>query len=413
MLVTCRNMLNLPGLEKMKLVAGSEGLDKVINWVHVIEVPNAVNYVKGGELLFITGVVIGNDTKALLKFVRDINSRKLSGLVINVGPYIKSTPEEVIKLANKIDFPIFELPFEVRLIDITQNICKKIFYGKIQKESMNNFMKEIIFEDIDITDEVLNRAILYGYSINSSYYAMVIDIDNFSSYVKVNKLYDNELILNLKNYIQAIIDKIMYRNNKKYFCAVQNDSFFLIAPINKKSGNLNDLFKNEIIPMAESIKSEINEKLNPLTISIGIGGICNSLKSFKIIISKGKKALQILKRLNKSNSIVNYKDLGIFRLFFEMNRFDEMEELFNENLLKLKEYDDKNSSNLMKTLNVYIKNNRNIGKTAQELFIHRNTMKYRINRIEDILQCDLKNEEAIFNIKLCIMIGIFLNLIKF
>jgi len=44
--------------------------------------------------------------------------------------------------------------------------------------------------------------------------------------------------------------------------------------------------------------------------------------------------------------------------------------------------------------------------------LHRNTMKYRIKRIEEILDCDLKNEETVFNIKLSMRIGIFLRLLR-
>ena len=118
------------------------------------------------------------------------------------------------------------------------------------------------------------------------------------------------------------------------------------------------------------------------------------------------------KLYEKNNCIIKYGDLGIFRLFFEINDYTEMKKLFNENLLKLKEYDKKNSSNLLQTLTIYLRENRNLGKTAEILYIHRNTIKYRVKRIEEILDCDLKDEEVIFNIKLCIRIGIFLNLIN-
>jgi sugar diacid utilization regulator len=412
MLVTGRNILSLPGCEKMKIVAGAGGLDKVINWVHVIEIPNAVDYVKGGELLFMTGVVIGNDVSILLKFVKEINLKKLSGLVINVGPYIKSTPREVIKFADKVNFPIFELPFEVRLVDIIQNICKNIFMKRVQKDSINNFMKEIIFENVDITDEVLNKAILYGYSINRSYCALVVDIDNFNFYLERNNIHDENAILNIKSYIEAIIEDVMHRNKKKYFCVMQSDSFFLMVALEKGEKVFNSKVEDNMKLIGTAIKKGINDKLNLMTASVGIGGIYSSLKESRVEFSKGQRVLQILKCMGKNNCVVVYRDLGVFRLFFEMNDYKEMRDMFNENLLKLKKYDEKNSSDLIKTLYVYLKSDRNIGKAAERLYIHRNTMKYRINRIEEILNCSLKDEETIFNIKLCIKIGMFLKLLK-
>ncbi|MCH3963971.1 MAG: PucR family transcriptional regulator ligand-binding domain-containing protein [Clostridium sp.] len=413
MFVTCRSILNLPGLEEMKIVAGSGGLDRIISWVHVIEIPDAVNYVKGGELLFITGIAIGDNVEKLLKFVNDINMRKLSGLVINVGPYIKSTPEKVIELANKIDFPIFELPFQVRLIDVTQNICRTIFTKNAQKQFMNNFMKEIIFENIDITDEILNRAILYGYNVDAYYCALVVDIDDFNLFLKSNELYDENTIVEIKSRIQAIIEGVIHKNNRKYFCVVQSDAFFIMVSLDKDEKSADDnTVESKMIHIAESIKAEINEKSKPITVSIGIGGMCKELGKFKTVILEARKSLEIAKKFSRNNCIVNYKDLGVFRLFFEMNSYKEMRRLFDENLMKLKEYDEKNSSNLVKTLDAYLKNNRNLGNTAEELYLHRNTMKYRIKRIEEILDCDLKNEETVFNIKLSMRIGIFLRLLR-
>lgn len=404
MFVTCKNILNLPGLEEMKVVAGKGGLNKVIRWVHVTEVPDVSNWVKGGELLFITGVAIGNNTELLLQFVKDINMRKLAGLVINIGPYIEKTPKEILDFADSVDFPIFELPFEVRLIDITQNICRTIFTEKLEKESMSNFMREIIFEDVNITEEMLSRAALYGYNENKNYCALVVDIDNFRLYLKENELQDEDTISNIKNRIQETIEYVMYKNNKKCLYTMQSDAFFFMVPMEKENNNIDYI--------AATIKNQINKTIGFITVSIGIGGICNHLRGFNKVILEARKALEMTKFYKKDDCIINYKDLGIFRLFFEINNYDEMKKLFNENLLKLKKYDEKNSSNLLQTLIVYLRENRNLGKTAEILYIHRNTIKYRVKRIEEILNCDLKDEEVIFNIKLCIRIGIFLNLIK-
>src|SRR5665647_1548035 len=90
MFLTCDEMIKLPHLEKIKLVAGSGGIKRIITWAHVVELEDVTEWVKGGELLFITGVTIKNDTKALLKLVKDIEKKNLSGLVINIGPYIKA-----------------------------------------------------------------------------------------------------------------------------------------------------------------------------------------------------------------------------------------------------------------------------------------------------------------------------------
>jgi PucR family transcriptional regulator, purine catabolism regulatory protein len=411
MIVTCKSILELPHLEKMKLVAGQGSLNNVISWVHVVELPEVSDWVKGGELLFITGVGIKDNRKALLKLVKDISDRKLSGLVINVGPYIKETPKEVIDLANNLDFPIFELPFEVKLIDITQIICRAIFENKLQKESMDSFMREIIFGDINITDEIINRATLYGYSSNKVYVPLVLDIDNFSMYLKRKNIKNDQLIVNIKMQIQEIVEQIIHNHNKKCLYAIQGDAFFIMISVGKNHNKTDGTFMEDINSIAENIREIVSTKINSLTVSIGIGEICSDLKDFKKVIFKAQKALEISKRCGKKNCITKYKDLGIYRLFFQMSVHNEMQSLYNETLLKLKDYDDKNSTNLLETLIVYIEQNRNLGKTAETLYVHRNTMKYRIKRIEEILECNLKEDKIAFNIMLCIEVGKFLNII--
>jgi PucR family transcriptional regulator, purine catabolism regulatory protein len=405
MSLTCEEMMRLPYLEKIKVVAGEVGLNKVISWVHVVEIPEVTEWVKGGELLFITGVTIQNNKEALLQLVRSISKKSLSGLVINVGPYIKETPQEVIDLANLINFPIFELPFEVKLIEVTQSICSAIFTTKLEEDSMNSFMKEIILGSISISEETLNRAMLYGYNIKKSYYSLVVDIDDFRNYIKNNGIEDEKKIWEIKITIRHIIDSIMFKYNKKHLLMVESDSFYIMVPV----GNIARI-TSDITTITEEIKDDISERIKGLTVSVGIGGVCSELKDFKIASFMAQKALEILKREGKTSYISDYKELGIYRLFFDMSKFDEMKNLFNETLLKLQEYDEKSSSNLFETLSLYFNENRNLGQAAEKMYIHRNTMKYRIKRIQEILNCDLKDEKTVFNITLCLKIGKFLNL---
>jgi PucR family transcriptional regulator, purine catabolism regulatory protein len=291
-LVTCRSILKLYHLQKMKLVAGEGGLNRIITWVHVVELTEVTKWVKGGELLFITGVTIKDNVEALLKLVNDINKRNLSGLVINVGPYIKKTPKEVIELANSIDFPIFEIPFEVKLIDIAQGICKEIFTSKLRFESVNNFMKELIYGDIEVTDEIENRATLYGYSAKKCYCSLVVDINNFSGYIKKNNIKDEETILDIKTHIEQIIEHLMYMYSKKHLYMKHSNSFLVIVPVDKMDKELND-----IKLIAEDIKRDIEEKINGLEVSIGIGGISSELKEFKKIYYEHKNLWKYLKNV--------------------------------------------------------------------------------------------------------------------
>ncbi len=399
MIITCNNILTLPHLERMKIVAGRDGLDRIISWVHVVENPEHSAWLKGGELLLISGINIKGDLKALLDFIKDIHSRNVAGVVINVGPYIESVPKEVIDLGDSLNFPIFELPFEVKFIDISQSVCRAIFMSKIEQESMESFIEDIIYTDSTVTDDVLNRAILYGYKPEKSYYSFFISINNFETFVKNNQIAEEEKILQIKQRIQHIIIDIMNRWNKKSIYTIRRESVILIFPINKK---------DKVNSIAEEIVNNIRMKIQGITVNIGIGRPWSHLKDFRKSVHEAQKALKILKIGEKKDSISNYSDMGIYRLFFEIDKYEEMKELYHETLDELINYDLKNSTNLVDTLEAYIEEGGNLTSTSKRLFIHKNTVKYRVKRIEEILGCDLRNIKHLFNFSIALKIGKFL-----
>lgn len=403
MIITCNNIFKLPFLEKIKVVAGKKGLNNIIRWVHVVEYPQYTKWLKGGELLLISGVAIQDDINALIPLVNDISSRNVAGLVINIGPYISETPTEVIELANLLNFPIFELPFEVKFIDISQSVCNAIFMSKVEQDSMDIFMKDIIFRGLTITDEILNRAIYYGYDPKKSYCSFVIYIDNYSCFLEDDITSGKKNILQFNQYIEQIILDVMTKWNKKVIYLNQSDSIIIIVPINEKNNN------SKVI--AEDLMKNIRFKIQNLNINIGIGSYLRDLKDLKKSIYNAKKALKLLKIFKEENGISNYSDIGIYRLLFEMNKSEEMRDLYYETLGNLIDYDLKNSNNLLNTLEVYIDQSGNLVKSAEILFIHKNTLIYRIRRIEEILGCSLKNTNDLLNFSVALKIGKFLNCI--
>lgn len=398
-------MIKTTGMEGLKLIAGEAGLDRIINWVHVSEIPEVVEWVEGGVLLFITGITIQDNVDALLKLVEDINKKKLSGLVINVGPYIKSTPQKVIDLANSVDFPIFELPFSVKLIEITHIIFKEIFTSKIEEESRNSFMNEIILGESAINDEIVDTAIKYGYNAKKDYYAFVISIDNFEEYLKENNIEKEEKIIELKNNVLREMDSAVKDYDTQYMYMTHKDCFYIFIAVDKNKKDI--AFFNKI---ASLISKRVRKNDEKLTVSIGIGEKASTLCEFRNSVLEAKSAIEVAKRLYGKNSIGNYRELGIYKILLELKNEQAMLKVYNEKLGKLINYEKNDAKELLNCLEVYIDENRNIGNAADKLFVHRNTMKYRINKIQEILKCDLKDDNDIFNITLCLKIGKFLGI---
>jgi DNA-binding PucR family transcriptional regulator len=101
-----------------------------------------------------------------------------------------------------------------------------------------------------------------------------------------------------------------------------------------------------------------------------------------------------------------YQKLGIYQLFDAIREKHEKDGYENQALKKLKDYDQKHHSNLVETLEVFLDNDANIPDTAKALVVHPNTLTYRLKRISEIGEIDLKDPSQ----KMMLFIDIKLNL---
>lgn len=401
MMVTCKEILNLPELSKVKVVGGKGGLNRIISWVHIVEVPNVGEWSSAGDLVFLTGVGLKSYKEDLLDIIRQASEKNLSGIVVGVGPYINKIPKEAIEISDILNVPLFEVPFEVKITFITQSIIKMIFNNQVKLKSMNDLMEEVIFGTYK--EDMIDRATFYGYKTKEEYAAIVVDIDKFSEFIKKENIKDEYIILKIKTNIQNIISSIFRKYDKNILYVSKSDSFNIMVPVKTME---------EILKIAEEIKLEIKNKVKGITVSIGIGSMCQELRKFKNSVYEANKALTILKACNREDTIRSYSELGIYRLFFKVEDIDELNRIYMENLGKLVEYDDKNGTDLLDTLEIYLNEDRNLRKTSEELYIHRNTLKYRVSRIEEILDRSLEGVNECFNLRLAFKIRRFINMLK-
>ena len=96
--------------------------------------------------------------------------------------------------------------------------------------------------------------------------------------------------------------------------------------------------------------------------------------------------------------IMFYEDLGIFSLLYDLNETTVFETFYNGLFQEIWHYDEIHDAHLFEKLESYFQNECNKEKTAEELFIHENTLRYRIHQIEEIMDKDLKNVNVITDI---------------
>ena len=124
--LTVGEVLGVSSLADARLIAGASGLDRVVQRLNVMEVPDILAWVKPHELLLTTGYPLRNTPQALGSLVADLDERGLAALAIKLGRYLDDLPPEMIKQAERLDFPLILLPGDVGFDDILNQVLTDI-----------------------------------------------------------------------------------------------------------------------------------------------------------------------------------------------------------------------------------------------------------------------------------------------
>jgi PucR family transcriptional regulator, proline-responsive transcriptional activator len=401
----CRELLKLPALKNISVAAGANGLERTVRWVYTSECfednREIVDWLYGGELVFITGRDIKNDETLLLDLIQKINDKNVSGLLINLGPYISEIPQSVVELANKLEFPIFTIPWETRLVDVTREICTAIITKEMEEGSIENLLENILVSEASEEESLWNRAAYYGYQLNGLCMMCIIDIYHFAEYLKTHDIIDESSILEMRTGFKRIIQEVLARNNRKALLMLRSDSvLILIRSQQTDSEILNAIFTQ--------IKESISKKLGGLAIKIGIGNAYAKLSEMKKSLKEAEQALKIAKLSYEEKACYHFKDLDIYSLILGVEDVQLLENYYQKMLGQLLEHDRINSSSLVSTLETFINESGNLSASAEKLYIHRNTLIYRINKIEEITSVDLREIKEMMKFEIAFMIGRYL-----
>src|SRR5205807_5000019 len=121
-MLTVRELVN--GLD-VKLLAGEAGLDLPVRWVHISELRDPTPWLSGGELLLSTGMQL-EDAKVQAEFAARLADHQLAGLGFGTGFAHSEVPAPLLEVAAEHGFPVFEVPYDVPFIAVTEAAFAKL-----------------------------------------------------------------------------------------------------------------------------------------------------------------------------------------------------------------------------------------------------------------------------------------------
>ena len=494
-----------------------------MRWVHITEIPDPTRWLKGGELLLTTGYgFVGPEEQqvAQLKLLIDHN---LSGLGFGTGFSFDKVPEVLVRVAEEYSFPLFEVPYHVPFIAITEAVASKIVneqYSLLQRSlAVHEKLTKIVLEEKGLEAILSTLSALVGcsavlfdfhgvvlceaayrrhlgaeliaglwrqisdrradrqnfalslegvasgvqvYPVVAShrigaFLAVVKDSGDFSDYDRIilhhvvtvtalelvkkkavaetekrlagdffdeliaSDLYEEEIARRLaffgldakapaphragrhrrrpRRATAARSARTPWRRTSRNACTGPwtsswrgarrcssrpraRDSVVILVQPGKGDGS-------EVIGLAAELQRAIAALLPEITVSIGIGRPHRSLIDLRQSFYEASYAIKIRKLKGGRAVIASFDDLGSYGLLLGLQDTLSLEVFYDSVLGKLQEYDEQNSSDLVKSLACFLEANGHWGDAAEKLYVHRHTLRYRMKRVEEITGRDL------------------------
>jgi sugar diacid utilization regulator len=133
---------------------------------------------------------------------------------------------------------------------------------------------------------------------------------------------------------------------------------------------------------------------------VGVGRQCSSPEDFPHSYREAEHALGLQKKIDAPPQVTVFDDLGIYQLLSDAADLSTVEELIRRWHGRLLDHDAQHGSQLVTTLGTYLDCGGRYDRTAESLFIHRNTLKYRLQRIREVSGLELGTPEVNFNLQL-------------
>ena len=368
------------------LLGGEKGMHNFVSWVHMVESVEASTFLGGGEIAFTTGIGL-NSNLSILDLVHILYDNNVAAVVINIGPFIENIPPEVVDFANEHDFPIFSVPWKVHVAEIIQIICYAITKAdQIDMETAAGFKNAIFFPKQEELYVVPLSQL--GFQVNWNYYVCALKIITTEGPVTAyNRLEKIRTELN---------DHLRYRRYET--CAVFHNEHQVVMVL----GNYDPAGLEKFVrDLREFMSTHLRKEEQ------GFFGIGKSTKSMRCLNKSYSQALSI-QRLQENRKIGNdrvaYANLGIHKLLLGIEDREILTEYYNSTLMPLLDYDARNQSDLANVLHTYLRHDGSVKAAADELYLHRNTVNYKIAKAAEVLNMDLSSLDSRMQLLLSFML---------
>lgn len=274
---------------------------------------------------------------------------------------------------------------------------RKLAIVEVENRFKGEFIDSLVEGAFQNNEEVSNRGRNLGYDPNRPYLVAVARLDSVR-WERQGLTQDDGIRGEGEARFAALFLDELNRLGTGCIARAKEDGVIVLCPLLR--GEANAVARIEAA--LEKARRLALGKMPGVEASVGLGRHHPGSKGIPISYQEALQALTVAQSLLGGAQCAYYGSLTAYRLLYQFKDSPELRELHEETLGKLTEYDRKSSGGLVDTLEAFFSCDGDIEKAARHLFVHRNTLAYRLRRIQQLTGLDLKKSEDSFRLQLAL-----------
>jgi purine catabolism regulator len=360
--LTVESLIDELGLE---LVCGQESGRAHVRWVHSTELPDPTPWLKGGELLLTTGIQL-NGPRAQRELIDRLADHDIAGLGFGTGFAHRRLPAALLTQARRRGFPLFEVPYELPFIAITERAFARLLderYELLQRNMVGDLLAEVLTGHLYPEDL---QARLRPFGIGERVAVLAFRPPDPST-------------------AAAVVERILQRERVPSLVAVRAGLLWGVCdPAGGGGGG-----PAGPAELARKIRGELAARFGDVGAAASRAVATHSLR---MAFHEARCALEAVRVLGDgAPEVASYTDLGAFQLLLSLQDDDALSSYCRSVLDPIEQGEGEYGDELVRSLDVFIEHNGHWERAANALFCHRHTLRYRIRRVEQLTGRDFSN----------------------
>jgi purine catabolism regulator len=351
--LTVESLIGELGLE---LISGRSSAHTPVRWVHSTELADPTPWLKGGEMLLTTGLQL-ETPKVQREYLQRLVDHDIAALGFGTGFRHRKIPAALLKAAEERGFPLFEVPYELPFIAITERAFARLLderYELLQRNMVGDLLAEALSGHLYPEDL---QARLQPFGIGERIAVLAFALDDASTAAGA---------------VEALLD------GERAGSLVAIRGGLLCVVVDAGEGHPGA----EPVALAARVRAALSPRFGEVRAAASRPGPTHSLR---MSFHEARCALEAVRLRNGSApEVATYEDLGAFQLLLSLQDEEALSSYCRSVLGPIEQGEGDYGDELVRSLDVFIENNGHWEKAAAALYCHRHTLRYRIRRIEQL-----------------------------